>query len=479
VLAQAETKPAPKKPPLKKKKAPPAPPVANEDASVQPEAPSPAPVPAPGLAEAPPPESPPLLVPSGEVKAKAEEKTKEPPPPASRTVIEANSLTLVQGRSDPGQDETLVPIIEQLGFSASDIGNPVADDLKVFVSAWGRLDPSGENSRLGKAADLDLGFVSGSFADRAVRVTLGRHFTFGGASRATQLDGASAEATLFKGVGLSAFGGLPVIPRFAVANGDAVFGGRLFFRPSIDAQIGASFFELLDHGELARQEAGLDARWAIGPLTLSGFGTLALGEARLAEANLDAELQATNKIWAHVNVGRTAPDLFIPRTSIFSVFAAERRDEVGGGVSYRPGRWRLLGEYHFVVFDQEDATSPRSGHEGLVKATLVPASGSSVGAQGKVLIAPVNGYYEGRLFGLQRFAEAFTVALDLEYFHFQDPINGQKDSYLASLTGAYTFTPGWMVALTGLGSVTPFFERRLEVLAKLVYNFSTRWEVRP
>jgi hypothetical protein len=31
---------------------------------------------------------------------------------------------------------------------------------------------------------------------------------------------------------------------------------------------------------------------------------------------------------------------------------------------------------------------------------------------------------------------------------------------------AYNFAPGWMAAVTGLGSVTPFFDHRLEVLCK-------------
>lgn len=419
---------------------------------------------------------------SSGVKVGAEEKTASSKG-LGRLVVEVSSMTLIQGRTDPGQDRTVVPIVEQLGLMASDPGNSTVSDLKLCLSGWGRLDPVDRSARLGNAADLDLGFVSMAILDRAFTFTLGRHLAFGGARRASHIDGLSAEATIFKGAGLSVFGGTPVVPRFASALGDVVFGGRVFYRPSPDAQVGASFFELLDHKSLARQEAGLDGRWMLGKVTLSGFGTFALTDGRMAEANLDAELQATSSLWGHVNIGRTAPDLFISRTSIFSVFAADRRDEVGGGVSLRTHRWRILGEYHFVLYGADGTSAPRNGHEGLVKATYRTTPSTSLGAEARALLAPANGYLEGRLFATQRIAEVVALVLDLDAYHLQNPINGalsgNRNSYVASLSGTYDVAPGWLVALTGLASVTPFFEHRYEVLGKLVYNFSTRQEVRP
>lgn len=437
-----------------------------------------APQPAPAAAPKPAP-----LSASSEVKAKAEEKPAaaeaEEDESPSKMTLHVTSMTLIQGRADPGQERTVVPIIEQLGLLASDIPNPVVSDLKLCLSAWGRLDPVDESARLGKAADLDLGFISGSFLDRAVTFTLGRHLAFGGARRATQLDGLSAEATIFKGLGVSAYGGAPVVPRFASALGDAVFGGRVFYRPSPDAQVGVSFFELLDHGNLARQEASVDGRLMLGPVTVSGFGAFALADGRLAEAKLDAEYEATKSLWAHVDIGRTAPDLFISRTSIFSVFAAERRDQVGGGLSLRADRWRLSGEYHFLAHAAESGEAPRSGHEGLARATYRPSSSSSLGVEARGLLAPVNGYLEGRIFGTKRFAEVVALTLDLDAYRLENPIRGTRSSYVASLSGSYNFAPGWLIALTGLASVTPFFEHRFEALGKLVYNFSTSQEVRP
>jgi hypothetical protein len=423
------------------------------------------------------------LLSSSEVKVSAEEKKTADSKGLGRLVVEVSSMTLLQGRADPGQDRTVVPIIEQLGLVASHPGNSTVSDLKLCLSGWGRLDPVDESARLGKAADLDLGFVSMALLDRAVTFTLGRHLAFGGARRASQIDGLSAEARIFKRAGLSVFGGTPVVPRFASALGDVVFGGRVFYRPSPDAQVGASFFELLDHKSLARQEAGLDGRWVLGPVTLSGFGTFALTDGRIAEANLDAEIQATSSLWGHVNLGRTAPDLFISRTSIFSVFAVDRRDEVGGGLSLRTPRWRILGEYHFVLYGADGTSAPRDGHEGLVKATVRTTPSTSLGAEARALLAPANGYLEGRLFATQRIAEVVALVLDLDAYHLQNPISGalsgNRNSYVASLSGTYDVAPGWLVALTGLASVTPFFEHRYEVLGKLVYNFSTRQEVRP
>ncbi len=66
--------------------------------------------------------------------------------------------------------------------------------------------------------------------------------------------------TSWRGLGITAYGGAPVTPRFATRQGDVAGGGRVFWRRSFDTEVGLSFIEVLDCGLVARQDIGADAR---------------------------------------------------------------------------------------------------------------------------------------------------------------------------------------------------------------------------
>ncbi|MBI5542926.1 MAG: hypothetical protein HY901_03495 [Deltaproteobacteria bacterium] len=371
-------------------------------------------------------------------------------------------------------------MIERVGLDARKIGNPLFQDLSLHVSAWGRVTPAQAPTRLGTAADLDLAFLSGQLFDRRLSLKLGRHVVFGGVARARQIDGASFGLRIVQGFGMSAYGGLPVFPRFAVGRGDAVVGGRLYYRASIDAEIGASVLQLWDGGATAQQLAGMDLRLVIRSLTLGASGAWSLIDSRLAEADVAATWQAVDSLQASIGVRRTAPDLFLSRTSILSVFASETRDGLGGSLSWQPApNLSLLGEYHCLRFGaqsgSEGADLPsEGGNEALVRASVLALQGLTVGVQGRWLDTPSNGYVEGRIFSQWRILARLSTALDLDAFRFRDPINGHRNSYVASLSATWTFAPSWMATVSGLASVTPYFETRFEGVAKLVYRFSTR-----
>jgi hypothetical protein len=241
-----------------------------------------------------------------------------------------------------------------------------------------------------------------------------------------------------------------------------------------------------DHGYTARQVAGLDGRYVLKGVTVGALGMWSIIDQRLAEADLSASWQPLDELQASLEVRRTAPDLFLPRTSILSVFAADTHDEFGGSLYFRPCRClAFYGDYHYLRYGAEGGLvgvglDAQSGHQASVKATWYARFGLTLGLQGRFLTAPYNGYWEGRLFGSWRATRALTAVIDLDAYWFQNPINGHSESYLGSFSLTYTLSPSWMAALTGLASVTPFFESRFEGVAKLVYNFSTRArEVQP
>jgi hypothetical protein len=62
------------------------------------------------------------------------------------------------------------------------------------------------------------------------------------------------------------------------------------------------------------------------------------------------------------------------------------------------------------------------------------------------------------------------ATLDASTFFFDADVNGHRQSFVGAATLAYAFWPGWRAAVSGIGSVTPFAERRFEGIAKLVYQ---------
>src|SRR5262249_49362248 len=139
--------------------------------------------------------------------------------------------------------------------------------------------------------DVDLAYVEGRFGKRLI-LRAGRQLVFGGAARALQLDGVNVRARLVDAGGVDVYGGIPTTPRFAVSQGDAATGGRVFFRPSPIVEAGASFVHVMGEGRIDRQEAGVDAHVAASStISLSAIGLWSTIEGRLAEASLRATWQ--------------------------------------------------------------------------------------------------------------------------------------------------------------------------------------------
>ncbi|HEY3450703.1 MAG TPA: hypothetical protein VGK67_30380 [Myxococcales bacterium] len=396
--------------------------------------------------------------------------------------VEVSTTTYVQGRTAflEGEERTVIPVIEAIGLNATDVGNPLVGDLSMHLSAWGQVDPFLTLGPQGNTADLDFAYLAGELFNRHLSLKLGRHFAFGGAARARQVDGASVELHLFRGLGLSAHGGLLVVPRFAMAKGDAVLGARLFYRASIDAEVGLGFEQVWERGDVAWQLAGIDGRYVWRTLTFGGHAAWALDARRFAEGDLAITWQPSAKLQASVDVRRTAPDLFLSRNSILSVFAAQTRDGYGADLDWRPVRLlRLQAGYHYLRFGAESGQAGadlagEAGHEAALRAAFNLQPGLTAGLQGRWLETPGNGYVEGRLFLTWAITESLALAVDADLYRFKEPIQGHTHSYTGSASLTWQMGPRWAACLTGLATYTPYFESRFEGLARLVYNFSTR-----
>jgi hypothetical protein len=366
---------------------------------------------------------------------------------------------------DGGRQES--PIYESFALSARADGSDWLQDVRIVARGWGRLTLGPPFDEHRTAGDLDSFFFEGRLLKRHLLLRVGRQLAIGGAVRATQLDGIMADGVIAYGLGVQAWAGVPVQPRFSQARGDFLTGTRVFWRKAFDSEVGASYVYALRRGYLARNDVAVDGSWTpIRPLTVSGAAQWSLEERRLAEARLQALWQVTRKLQIVGDVQRTAPDLFIDRSSIFAVFSQEIRNEAGGEIVYRVIQpLSLEGDWHWMRVEGGH------GHRGGARATWRTPYGGSYGAEFRLLTEPDNGYKLGRIFGIRKLPRNVTLTLDLDAYWLEREINTQKRSFVATLTCGWAFLPNWELMAAGSLGTTPYFERRAEAIARLTYRF--------
>lgn len=392
-------------------------------------------------------------------------------------VVEGSLSVTLSGRADPrdGNVYSVVPVYAGLHLSVRELSLPHVDDLRLEVNGWlGGLfgEPVGGQRWNG---DIDAFFIEARFARRHIHVRLGRQVVVGGVARFTHLDGASVTVE-HHGFGLTAFGGVPVIPRFAVTTGEAAGGARLFYRFDYESQLGVSFIHVQDQGRTGRQDLGIDFRTRpLKMLTLTGLMVLSLVERDLAEVDVAATIQAHRTFDVRLDFRDQRPDLFIPRASIFSVFSNSNRKEAGGDLIYRPvPRVELTGDYH-AIFD-ETGTGHRAGLKGQLR--LGPSGELTIGTALRLLRLPQKGYEQARLFVAFRMLPTLIATLDADLYYFTTPVNGRDWSFTGAASVGWDFHPRWRVVLSGAGSTTPFVEGGFDFMAKLAYNPSFRFRER-
>jgi hypothetical protein len=391
---------------------------------------------------------------------------------AQGQTVDATALTLLSGRQDPrdGEVHTIVPAYEEIWISARDLDIPGVEGTRIVVSGWGMVAGGDTIDDRNVTGDVDVAFIEGRLFDRHLALRLGRQLVASGVARNLQLDGLDLVARFPQGIGLEVYGGVPVSPRFGYARGQGAIGARLSWRPAQIFEGGVSFVHILDDGQIDRQEAGVDARLLLGDkLTLTGLAAFSVVEQRLSEAALRVLWQPRRNLELSLEAARTAPDLFVSRTSIFSVFAEEARDEAGSTLYFRPwSRLRLWGE-GFVIHDDSG-----TGGRGGLRASLGfgGANASQLGVEGRVLALPASRYVQGRVYGLHRFGSAVTATLEGDVVWLDPRINGEDLSLTFAGTVGWDFQPGWKALVSALTGQTPLLEWRFEAMAKLVYSFN-------
>ena len=411
---------------------------------------------------------------------------------AARADVEVTNTILMragpQARygATPLATDTVAPVYEMLTLSARDVANPVAERLELVVSAWGGANLgtnpwwNGYVNSGTFSGDLSLAFVKGEFGKGAVVARLGRMMVAGGNSRMLQLDGASLLWRAPAGFSLSAFGGSPVSARFDArggpqdanpVSGDVAAGGRLAWTHQV-LELGASALMAWDTGSTSREEVAGDLRLSpLRWLDVLASGSYAMDRSQWAEIAGSAIVRASSALSVSLDYRHTIPSLFLSSQSILWVFSDAYREDVGANVRWSPSRAVSIDVGGALLLSED-------GFRALGRLTWRPDRLGAVGVEGSWLDATDNAYGYGRVFASRRFG-SLTATLDLQAMHFDPQVNLQDWSYLGSASLGLPIAKGLSATVAASAGVTPWYENRYDLVAKLVWqNFPAR-EVRP
>jgi hypothetical protein len=304
---------------------------------------------------------------------------------AQADTIRASSTTLVLSRENAieGELEETLPIFEILSITASDISTSYAQDVEVALATWGAVDvrdvrawQNGTFTDRRLTGDVDVAYLKGDLLDRRLTVRLGRQMVPDGTSRMVHLDGGQLRLRLPANFGVSAYVGSPVSPRFGARGGlgagsignhrgNFATGGRVSYYLPARLDVGLSTAIVNDRGDPSRRDLGADFRVFLPrSLQLSGSAFYSLYDERLGEGEASLSWRGSRILQGAAQYRHVEPDLFLPRTSILSVFASDQRNELGGWVRYEPMRKLVVDADYYLLLED-----PGTGHRPRVKGT--------------------------------------------------------------------------------------------------------------
>jgi len=268
---------------------------------------------------------------------------------------------------------------------------------------------------------------------------------------------------------VTGYAGAPTTSRFTYPVGEFAFGGRAFWRPSYGNELGLSFAEIISGSVLARQDVGLDGRWVIlSNLSATASGIFAIQAQRFSDADLTVHWQAIPDVEVFAKGAHVSPDLYLPMTSIFSVFAETNRDTVGGGAFWQATpRLGVSGEYNRLWVDGGH------GDEAEARVTYRLARKSTIGLNARFLFVPVNGVSDLRAWFSHALTERIRLSADVEGTLLKNAVNAKSQAILGTGSATWLIGSGWSGMLSGSIGATPFFQSAFSLTARIGYNFST------
>jgi hypothetical protein len=374
------------------------------------------------------------------------------------------------------------PLYGLASLQVDELALPGFEQSRLVLMGWGRLQlasgpASGDPDVLSKAAfdrnanaaDLSLLYLDGRSGSLHLR--LGRQHLTEGGGRMEMIDGLEADYATRLGIGVSAFAGFLTREQFKSPSGDFGAGGRVSYRLGLPGELGVSYVQKWQDSEVSSQQLGVDGFYDFDKIRLLGYGVYAPVEKRLAEARLAATLPLDKHLFLTIDGMRVAPDLLIPRTSIFSVFADAPHDSFGGDVQWDASPYYTFGlEAHGLR--QDDASL---GYRASVRAVAYrePSHNNQLGVELRRVDEKFNAYSRLRAYTALQLISAFKLAVDAYAYRYDEEINATKASYVGQVSGIYDFTRSIRLAATVSAGATPYAKSQVEGWLRLAYGYQT------
>lgn len=366
------------------------------------------------------------------------------------------------------------------------------DESRVVLMGWGRLQmapkPSGDDPgglrRAGydldkSSADLQLGYLE--LRKGNLHMRLGRQHLLEGVDRMLMIDGIDVGYHTSIGVGLSAFYGWLVKREMKDVNGEWAAGGRISYRLGLNGEVGVSYSQRQNEGEVDFAEVGIDGFYNFGKARVIGLAVIGPVEKALAEARLAVSVPLQKNLLVTLDGLRIRPDLLIPRTSIFSVFSEGNHDELGGDVSYDPSPFYNVGvEGHMIRRAggdlQDDLTySANTGWRGSVRASTFREAShrNQIGIEARRMSEKDNGYWRGRVFTVLQVLEPLRITADAYGYLYDEKVNAENKAIVGQLSGVFDIAKAFRVAATVSAGSTPYAKQQVEGWLRLAYGYET------
>jgi hypothetical protein len=99
-----------------------------------------------------------------------------------------------------------------------------------------------------------------------------------------------------------------------------------------------------------------------------------------------------------------------------------------------------------------------------------------VGVEVSALRAPTtasatDGYVQVRGFASTKIVDRVLVTIDLAEYALLRTVNGQRSSFIATLTASYDVTPAWRLTLAGAAGENPYFASYAQAFLRATYRF--------
>jgi hypothetical protein len=283
------------------------------------------------------------------------------------------------------------------------------------------------------------------------------------------IDGVYTGVDLDVGLRASGFFGATVNPRFDYDRGDWQGGGRLAWRWTGPGEVGLAFAHRRRGGEIFREELALDSFYWVGPTRWMGLAVLSPRDARLVEGRIAGTVWPVDEVAVTVDFEHTAPDLFIPRDSIFSVFAETSHESIGADVAWALSPYyEVLAGFRGILLEGDWL-----GYEVELGGTAYrePAHRSLIGLELRRHSEDQNSYSRARALTGLELVRGVKVAAEAYGYYYDEPINGDGDgSLLGQASLIYDFGPSMRLAGTLASGFTPFSNFQLEGLVRFEYG---------